>query len=756
MRLRSILEATKLKEQSQHYTVKHTPTGKTYKVTAMDQHSAKTKAAIQHGGRSASSRAEDQFTIVEGRMSDIHQDAQDMSKEEFTKKHPAFADEYDEINAENFDEGYKQDFKRQEAEYELRHEEEPKRDPKKRVPYRTPQQRKADGTPIDKKQLQKEDSIQAGDELMIESGMGEGIVAPVIHVVGENVLIAWDETADSLFEETVEVDEGEKHGNSKIYNKCWKGYRKVSGKSAGEKGSCVKEDIDDQYELFVDGKPQTKLYNKSQINAVQKQWQMKFPKAKIILKKVNKYAMEQMQELKQLAGILEGTDEDMKAVYDVFKSHVEDKQNHMALYGYIKDMIDMGAIELRAGETARMKAGHIFKQFWTWKDNHTSHHNEGRIEDTFATDTIDKHDKKTKEKDEDKKNIKENFGIEKDFDKIFKNRKSTAKLPSEDDDLADEESGKNHNPNTGKRIRQHPFEPVEEGDVINFPDPTMKQADTILKSLGITNGLNYLINKPFDIKMYELLIDAYMNRVKGTKFDNTLKIVISNYEQRGIKANELPPRTPAPSTPGTVTPLKGDPKQQEFDFPKEDLEEGEERSDIRDLMIVRVKDYLQTKSPGSYISLEDLESDLYDYASQLDHDDLDSPEELRNFMHNPGEEASSAVTELLSGMYHSEFDDYITAEGQVKEAEYQGRKVKLGKPTRGDSKKFKVYVKDPKTGNVKKVNFGHGGTSAKKAGQKTMSIKKSNPARRKSFRARHNCDNPGPRTKARYWSCRAW
>jgi hypothetical protein len=90
------------------------------------------------------------------------------------------------------------------------------------------------------------------------------------------------------------------------------------------------------------------------------------------------------------------------------------------------------------------------------------------------------------------------------------------------------------------------------------------------------------------------------------------------------------------------------------------------------------------------------------------------------------------------------------------EAEYQGRKVKLGKPTRGDVKKFKVYVKDPKTGNVKKVNFGHGGSSAKKAGQKTMKIKKSNPARRKSFRARHNCDNPGPRTKARYWSCRAW
>lgn len=90
------------------------------------------------------------------------------------------------------------------------------------------------------------------------------------------------------------------------------------------------------------------------------------------------------------------------------------------------------------------------------------------------------------------------------------------------------------------------------------------------------------------------------------------------------------------------------------------------------------------------------------------------------------------------------------------EAKYQGREVPLNKPMRGDSKKYKVYVKDPKTGNVKKVNFGHGGTSAKRAGQKTMRIRKSNPKARKSFRARHNCANPGPRTKARYWSCRAW
>jgi hypothetical protein len=82
---------------------------------------------------------------------------------------------------------------------------------------------------------------------------------------------------------------------------------------------------------------------------------------------------------------------------------------------------------------------------------------------------------------------------------------------------------------------------------------------------------------------------------------------------------------------------------------------------------------------------------------------------------------------------------------QLEEAEYQGRSVPLGKPMKGDVKKSKVYVKGP-SGRVVKVNFG----------DKKMKIKKSNPARRKSFRARHNCANPGPRHKARYWSCRAW
>jgi hypothetical protein len=104
--------------------------------------------------------------------------------------------------------------------------------------------------------------------------------------------------------------------------------------------------------------------------------------------------------------------------------------------------------------------------------------------------------------------------------------------------------------------------------------------------------------------------------------------------------------------------------------------------------------------------------------------------------------------------FHEEYGylGFSVDEDDLFEAEYQGRKVKLNKPMQGDVKKSKVYVKNEK-GNVVKVNFGHGGSSAK---GKTMSIKKNNPARRKSFRARHNCSSPGPKHKARYWSCKAW
>ena len=130
-------------------------------------------------------------------------------------------------------------------------------------------------------------------------------------------------------------------------------------------------------------------------------------------------------------------------------------------------------------------------------------------------------------------------------------------------------------------------------------------------------------------------------------------------------------------------------------------------------------------------------------------------EELANKLFDAGYENFDIYTSFDEDATEETYDgnDFYEAYGElwfneddeIDEAEYQGRKVKLGKPMRGDVKKFKVYVKNPK-GNVVKVNFG----------DPNMKIKKSNPARRRSLRARHNCDNPGPRTSARYWSCRAW
>jgi hypothetical protein len=104
-------------------------------------------------------------------------------------------------------------------------------------------------------------------------------------------------------------------------------------------------------------------------------------------------------------------------------------------------------------------------------------------------------------------------------------------------------------------------------------------------------------------------------------------------------------------------------------------------------------------------------------------------------------ELSEYVTKGLFELY----DRGLNESDDLYEAEYRGRKVKLNKPMAGDVKKFKVYVKNDK-GNVVKVNFG----------QKGVRIKKKNPKRRKSFRARHKCNTPGPKYFARYWSCKKW
>lgn len=133
----------------------------------------------------------------------------------------------------------------------------------------------------------------------------------------------------------------------------------------------------------------------------------------------------------------------------------------------------------------------------------------------------------------------------------------------------------------------------------------------------------------------------------------------------------------------------------------------------------------------------------YKPAKKGDKDRPD-PDAWKKAQSEPSEKQKKGLDKNKDGKVTKE-DFELLRKG--KGAEYQGRKVKLGKPflTPDGPKKRSVYVKNG-SGNVVKVNFG----------DPNMSIKKDNPARRKSFRARHNCANPGPKWKARYWSCKAW
>ena len=145
----------------------------------------------------------------------------------------------------------------------------------------------------------------------------------------------------------------------------------------------------------------------------------------------------------------------------------------------------------------------------------------------------------------------------------------------------------------------------------------------------------------------------------------------------------------------------------------------------------------------------------YDREGDMAKDDLrtidSAAKELYSIIQadeNLPEWVQSKITKAVD--YLDTARDYLKAnkyaeDTDVDEAKYRGREVPLGKKMAGDVKKSKVYVRKP-NGNIVKVNFG----------DKKMRIKKSNPKRRKSFRARHNCKNPGPRWKARYWSCRSW
>jgi hypothetical protein len=144
-------------------------------------------------------------------------------------------------------------------------------------------------------------------------------------------------------------------------------------------------------------------------------------------------------------------------------------------------------------------------------------------------------------------------------------------------------------------------------------------------------------------------------------------------------------------------------------------------------------------------SILDADENLPEWVQAKITKAVDYLDTVRDYMKSKEDDDMEEETYHGDEFFEAYGEMWYNEDEQLDEAKYQGRTVSLGKPMQGDVKKFKVYVKNPK-GNIVKVNFG----------DPNMRIKKSNPARRKSFRARHNCANPGPRHKARYWSCRKW
>ena len=236
------------------------------------------------------------------------------------------------------------------------------------------------------------------------------------------------------------------------------------------------------------------------------------------------------------------------------------------------------------------------------------------------------------------------------------------------------------------------------------------------------NGTHYIVSKK-NLSKAQSLIKKYQSDLSNTKFrDSMFKLykesvsteALSDYEKDGVDYEEL---------------------YKDYLYSKKRRNEGDESDsemavDQLETSIRRAQELI-TKLQGKgdlepwvqslITKAEDYISTVSDYG-EVDEYDVENEQDIIEFVEFMREYTPS-----------------------LNEAEYQGRKVELGKIMQGDVKKFKVYVNNDK-GNVVKVNFG----------QKGMTIKKDNPGARKSFRARMNCDSPGPRWKARYWSCRKW
>jgi hypothetical protein len=260
---------------------------------------------------------------------------------------------------------------------------------------------------------------------------------------------------------------------------------------------------------------------------------------------------------------------------------------------------------------------------------------------------------------------------------------------------------------------------VEIGDIIFFP--SANSAATVIDRFGRSVTLKLANGKKVKTVVDKVKLLAQDNVNEGNAFTGAL----FNARKEGLTEFEFNGKK----------------------YPVHKLEEEEKEETLAESKLT--KDSLKQIIKEEYHNVKTFMEEKYGFTPELGkvYSNLAAKPFLK-------EEEEEVVDEYDVENYQDlkEFVQFMAEfKSDINEAEYQGRKVKLGKIMQGDVKKFKVYVKNDK-GNVVKVNFGQGGDA--KGG--TMRIRKDNPKARASFRARHNCDSPGPRWKARYWSCKKW
>lgn len=259
-----------------------------------------------------------------------------------------------------------------------------------------------------------------------------------------------------------------------------------------------------------------------------------------------------------------------------------------------------------------------------------------------------------------------------------------------------------------------------------YKNPDRDEIDSGIGKKAMGSGGDDHENMRSKAKTQDQLSKDFLASRPGSKSPRARKMLISKYKKMGLKS--------IPS----------------FDVNEVSAYDMKGEEVINNLVKIGINAIMTAKDPDRVVPK------LIDYLIPDEADKAELQSDLWFELGSTLHSLKPSKSEIEEEYYHisdATYDDGSSVEESIEfwddvimEAEYQGRKVTLNKPMQGDVKKSKVYVKDPKTGNVKKVNFG----------DKKMKIKKSNPKRRKSFRARHKCKTPGPKTKARYWSCKAW